>query len=308
MFQRLAISGSTGLIGTAVSRFYNEQGCQVVPIVRFSTPLKTNRKVIRWDIGYEKIDAAQFEGFDAIINFSGASIADRRWTPAYKKVIHDSRIKSTALLAKTLVRLKKPPRVFICASAVGYYGHGGMDDPKSETAPTGNDFLAKLCQGWEQAATVAANAGIRIVHLRFGVVLDKAGGALAKMLPVFRIGLGGNIGSGKQVVSWIALKEIPFIIQHVIQNSYISGPVNCVSPSPVTNEEFTKILGKILHRPTALPLPLFAAKMMFGEMADSLLLGGQKVVSEKLLKSGYQFKFVHLEDALAEILIKKHRL
>ena len=307
MFQRFAISGSTGLIGTAVSRLFNEQGCQVVPIVRFSTPLKTNRRVIRWDIGYEKIDAAQLEGFDAIINFSGAGIADRRWTPEYKKVIRDSRIKSTALLAKTLVRLKKPPRVFICASAVGFYGHGGMEEPKEESSSSGTDFLALLCRDWEHAASVAGNAGIRVVHLRFGVVLDKAAGALAKMLPVFRVGLGGNIGSGKQMMSWIALSEIPFIIRHVIENTAISGPVNCVSPSPVTNEEFAKTLSRVLHRPAVLPLPSFAAKIMFGEMADSLLLGGQKVVPEKLLKSGYQFKFANLESVLAEMLTKKRQ-
>ena len=297
---RIAMTGSTGLIGSVLTEELTKKGHSVTPIIRSSTPLKSNRKVIRWNIDLGKIDTAGLEGQDAVIHLSGASLAGERWTPKYKALIRESRLKSTSFLATSLAQLKNPPRVFLSASAVGYYGEG--EEKKDEASPRGTGFLADLCYFWELATEAAEHRGIRVVHLRFGMVLSKKGGALGKMLSVFKMGLGGKIGSGKQMMNWIVAQEIPEIVLHVIETPSLRGPLNVVAPEALSNEEFTRTLGKALRRPTIFPLPAKVAQMMFGEMADSLLLSSSYVVPKRLLETGYQFSYPTLSEALAKVL------
>ncbi len=302
MSLRIAISGSTGLIGRKLMSALSENGHALTPIVRQTTPLKFNRKVIRWNIENGKIDNLGLEGYDVVIHLAGVSIAGARWTPGYKKMIKDSRLKSTTLLSHAIAQLKKPPRLLLSASAVGYYGQCAPNEKKDESNPAGAGFLPELCQQWEMATETVAAKGIRVVHMRFGVVLSKAGGALAQMLPVFNLGLGGKIGTGTQMMSWIALDEIPLIVSHIIQSTGINGAVNFVAPQSVSNLEFTRVLGQALHRPAIFPLPVFGAKMMFGEMADSLLLNSLDVAPKKLTDSGYSFAYPDLKSALQKTL------
>jgi uncharacterized protein (TIGR01777 family) len=234
------------------------------------------------------------------VHLAGENIAER-WTPAKKVQIRDSRVKGTELLSKTLAGLSSPPAVLVSASAVGYYGDRGEEPLTDDSAP-GRGFLAEVCQAWEAATEPARERGIRVVRLRLGVVLSAAGGALAKMLPPFRLGLGGRLGSGRQYVSWIALGDVVGSIQHAIVTGGLQGATNAVAPRAVTNQEFTKTLGKVLARPTAIPLPAFAARLMFGEMADELLLASARVQPAKLLASGYQFRHPELEAALRHLL------
>ena len=299
---QIAMTGSTGMIGSALVKALEGKGHGVTPIIRRDTPLKTNRRVIRWDIDYGQIDKAGLEGHDVVIHLAGANLAGERWTPKYKRIIQESRLKSTALLSKTLTELKNPPRLFLSTSAVGYYGNNDFNDKKDEASPMGRGFLAELCHEWEKATQSAELRGIRVVCMRMGMVLSKAGGALGKMLPIFKLGVGGKIASGRQAMSWIALDEIPLIVLHVINCSTLTGPVNFVSPSAVFNEEFTRILGNVIRRPTVIPVPALALRLMFGEMADSLLLGGVNVIPRRLLESGYPFTYPDLKSTLQKIL------
>jgi uncharacterized protein (TIGR01777 family) len=246
------------------------------------------------------IDASALEGVDAVVHLAGENIA-QRWTSSQKAKIRDSRIKGTQLLCETLARLSSPPKVLVSASAIGYYGDRG-EQILTEDSPLGRGFLAEVCRGWEAATEPARQRGLRVVPLRFGVVLSPAGGALAKMLPPFRLGLGGMVGSGRQYMSWIALDDVVGAIQHAIVTDTLQGPTNAVAPQAVTNQEFTKTLGKALGRPTVFPLPAFAARLMFGEMADELLLASTRVQPAKLLGSGYRFRYPELEDALRHVL------
>jgi len=302
---RIAISGSSGLIGTAVSDSLLQRGHTVTPIIRSSTPIKINRRVIRWKILSGEIDKDKLEGHDAVIHLAGVNIADRKWTEEFKQEIRESRVKSTTFLCNTLARLKQPPRVLLSTSAIGYYGHVPATERKDESSPRGMDFMADLCQEWEAATRPAQDGDIRVVHMRLGMVLSTRGGALAKMLPLFKLGLGGKLGSGNQMMSWIALDEIPAIVAHLLNNQKISGPVNLVSPNAVSNSEFTRVLGAVLHRPAILPVPEFAVKMMFGEMGELLLLNGANILPTKLLKSGYHFVYPGLQSALEHCLYKK---
>lgn len=301
MSYRIAITGSTGLVGSALVKTLSSQGHMVVPIVRQLTP-EERTKVIFWDIERGEIDADSLEGLDAIIHLAGANIAARRWTKKYKMDILESRRKGTVFLSEVLAKLKNPPRVFLSASAVGYYGNAGPREIKDEKSPKGKSFLSDVCEFWEQATHPAEVVGIRVIHMRLGMVLSREGGALAKMLPIFKLGLGGPIGAGHQMISWIALDEIPQVVLHAIKCDGLSGAINFVSPAAVSNVEFTRTLGKILHRLTIFPVPSFGVKLLFGEMAEELLLGGAHAVPARLQETGYRFLFAQLEPALQHIL------
>ena len=240
------------------------------------------------------------EGVDAIIHLAGASIAGHRWTPAWKRELRDSRISATRSLIASLRRLRRPPQIFIAASAIGYYGNRG-DEELTESSPAGTDFLAQLSVDWEAESGRAAELGTRVVILRFGVILSKQGGALPRMALPFRLGIGGRIGSGRQWMSWVTLEDIVGIIAFALETNLLSGPANAVSPNPANNAEFTRTLGRVLHRPTIFPVPPFALRLVLGEMADSLLLSSQKVYPTRLQRLGYHFVHPDLEPALAAV-------
>ncbi len=301
MTLKIAISGSTGLVGTAVSDYF-KQKAEIIPIVRSHQSSAQAGQSISMDIQNQTIDTQGLEGLDVVIHLAGASIADRRWSEEYKAEILLSRVESTKLISNTLANLKYPPKLFICASAIGWYGHGEAHQIFIESDPAAGDFLGDVCHQWEMATQTAQERGIRVVNLRTGTVLSKKGGAIKKMSVPFTLGLGGKLGSGKQMFSWIALDEIPLIIDFIIQNEKISGPVNLTAPNPVTNATFTKIFGKVIQRPTVFPVPSFGARLLFGEMADSLFLNGAKVIPKKLLDFGYSFKYEDLETALKSSL------
>lgn len=254
-----------------------------------------------WDPTDGLLDEREVESFDAVIHLAGESLAGGRWTAARKARIRESRVNSTQLLADRLTRLKHRPKLFFCASAIGIYGNRGNECLTEEALP-GEGFLAEVCKEWEAAAKCASSAGIRVVHLRFGVILSSHGGALQKMLTPFQLGLGGVIGSGDQYWSWITLDDVVGAIEHLLTSQNADGGVNVVSPEPVTNREFTKVLGRILRRPTLLHVPRFAARLAFGELADEALLASQRVAPTKLLNNGYSFRYPVLEGALRRVL------
>ena len=297
---KILIGGSHGLVGTALIKSLEQDGHEIFRLVRHAPTSKTE---VEWSPDRYSIALARIEGFDAVVNLAGESIAEGRWTADKKRRIRESRVKGTKLLGDALANLAVPPKTFICASAIGYYGNRG-DEVLTETSSAGDDFLAGVCAEWEQATALATEKGIRVVNARFGVILDKEGGALKKMLPPFRMGLGGRIGSGKQWMSWIALDDVVGGIEFALANNSLSGPVNFVAPVPVTNAEFTKTLGHVLSRPTLFPIPAFGVRLMFGEMGEALLLGGQRVAPKRLMSEGYQFKYSKLEAALPAILEK----
>ena len=295
---KVLVSGSHGLVGSALIKSLLGRGDSASRLLR-EGPFAAND--IEWHPNQGQIDAGRLSGFDVVVHLAGESIASGRWSPEKKKRIRESRIKGTQLLSTALGQSSQPPAVFVCASAIGYYGDRG-DELLTEESSPGDDFLANVCKEWEAATQPAAEKGIRVVNARFGIILDRDGGALAKMLPPFRMGLGGKVGDGKQWMSWIALADVVRALQFVIENHELSGPVNFVSPNPVTNATFTSTLGKVLHRPTFLPVPVFGARLAFGEMADALLLSSQRVAPTRLKESGFQFKYVNLNDALSQIL------
>jgi uncharacterized protein len=256
---------------------------------------------VAWDPDAGTIDAAGLDGVDAVVHLAGEGIASGRWTDERKRRIRESRVKGTRLVAETLAAMPRKPRVLVCASAVGFYGARG-DEGLDESSAPGTGFLSDVCREWEAAADPARAAGIRVAHLRFGVVLSPKGGALAKMLPPFRMGVGGRLGSGAQWMSWISLDDAIGAVLHALSNDAIAGPVNAVAPNPVTNASFTKTLGGVLGRPTIFPMPASAARLAFGEMADHLLLTGQKVLPRRLLETGYRFRHPGLEEALRHLL------
>lgn len=289
---KVLISGASGLVGSALARSLTETGHEVVPLVRHSGEVG-----IRWDPSGGELDRVSLEGLDAVVHLAGESIAEGRWTQEKKARIRDSRIEGTDLLARSLSDLERPPRVLVCASAVGVYGDRG-EELLDENAEPGTGFLAEVCRGWEAAADPARAKGIRVVHVRFGVILSGEGGALAKMLTPFRLGLGGILGDGSQYMSWIAREDAVGIVVHAISEDALAGPVNAVSPNPVTNREFTQTLGGVLRRPTIVPIPAFGARLVFGEMADELLLSSARVRPARLVETGYAFRFAELEGAL----------
>jgi len=293
--KRILISGASGLIGTALRHFLTTGGHQVDTLVRH-LPRQSKGEIV-WDPLAGKIDSDALEGVDAVIHLSGESLSAGRWTADRKKRFEESRVKSTDLLARTLAGLKKRPEVLVSASAIGMYGDRG-DEPLTEASPPGTGFLPDLCQKWENAARPAAEAGIRVVHPRIGIVMSARGGALATMLPPFKLGGGGVIGSGNQYMSWISLDDLIAVIHEAIFNPQLSGPVNATAPNPVTNRQFTKTLGSVLHRPTFLPLPAPVVKLVFAEMGERLLLEGAKVFPARLEEIGFSFLHPTLEEAL----------
>ena len=293
---KILLTGSTGLVGTALIRDLLSKGDQVDVLVRGSANENSSKKEtsskgkrIPWDPAAGVISVEALEGYDAIVHLGGESIAEGRWTDEKMARIRDSRIDGTRLLASAMAKLTQKPKVFICASAIGFYGDRG-EEVLTESSGLGSGFLADVCNAWEAACAPARDAGVRVVNMRIGVVLSKSGGALAKMLLPFKMGVGGKIGNGKQWMSWIELHDLVRAIQHSINTESISGPVNAVSPEPVTNREYTKALGRQLSRPTILPLPAFGARVALGKMADALLLASIRVQPEVLLKSEFRFE------------------
>jgi uncharacterized protein (TIGR01777 family) len=297
---RVAITGSTGLVGFEVATVLSAEGHEVVRLVRrVPNPGET---AVRWDPAKGEVDAAGLEGLDAVVHLAGENVGSGRWTAARKAAIRDSRVNGTRFLCDTLARLSRPPKTLVCASAVGYYGDRG-EETLTEDSSGGSGFLPEVCREWEEASAAADRKGIRVVRLRIGVVLSGKGGALSKMLPLFRAGLGGVIGGGRHYMSWIALDDLVRIILHTLEHGELSGPVNAVSPHAVTNREFTEVLGKTLSRPTLLPVPAFALRLAVGrEMADSLLLSGARVIPRRLEETGYRFRFPELSGALRHLL------
>lgn len=295
---RVAVTGASGLLGSALVARLGTRGHDPVTLVRRAA---SGPDEIRWDPGTEALDAEALEGVDAVVHLAGENVAGGRWTPERKARIRASRTQGTRLVAETLARMTKPPRVLVCASAVGYYGDTGSA-VVDESAPPGSDFLAEVCQAWEASAAPARAAGIRVVHLRFGVILTPGGGALAKMLTPFRMCAGGVIGSGDQLMSWISLDDACGAVFHALTNEELVGPVNAVAPAPVTNRTFTKALGAALGRPTVLPMPAFAARLAFGEMADAMLLASCGARPSRLVDTGYTFQDPDLEPCLRRLL------
>lgn len=292
------VSGSTGLIGTALVAALRQEGHRVVRLVRSGGG---GRDEVRWDPAAGTIEAEKLEGIDAVVHLAGEGIAEGRWNVEKKARIMDSRKQGTGLLARTLAGMVTPPGVMVSTSATGYYGDRG-NELLSESSTPGELFLSKVCVEWEAAAEPARAAGIRVVHPRIGIVLSTKGGALKQTLPIFKLGLGGKIGSGRQYWSWISLDDVVGSLIHAIETDSLSGPVNVVAPDAPTNAEYTKVLGSVLNRPTLFPLPAPAAKLMLGEVADELLLPSARVEPVRLQETGYRYRHPKLEGAFQQLL------
>jgi len=301
---KILVSGSSGLIGSALLSNFSKAGHTVARLVR--TGKMPSPGDVSWDPAEGRIDLASLEGFDAVVHLAGENIAGGRWTPKQKERIRNSRVKSTRLLADSLAALARPPRVLVAASAIGFYGDRG-DEVLTEESPAGSGFLPKVCREWETATAPAAQKGIRVVNLRFGMVLAADGGALKMMLPAFRLGLGGPLGSGRQWVSWITRNDVLGIIQCAIADERLRGPVNAVTPQPVTQSDFSKALGRVLHRPAVMPVPAFVLRLMFGEMAEGLLLASDRACPSRLKGSDYRFLHPELDSALESTLRPSHK-
>jgi uncharacterized protein (TIGR01777 family) len=296
---KIVISGASGLIGTQLVAKLSTSGHEVVRLVRRSPKAGE----IQWNPKSGTLDASALEGVDAVIHLSGAGIGDKRWSDGYRKEILDSRTDTTALLAKTIASLSRKPSVFLSGSAIGIYG-ARNDEQLTEVSTHGTGFLAEVCEQWEAAAKPAVDAGVRTVYLRTGIVLSPKGGALKKLLPLFKLGVGGKFGNGKQWQSWISIDDEIGAIEYLL-TANVSGAVNLTAPNPVTNAEFTKVLASVLKRPAIVPVPTFAPKILLGgELADALLFTGQRVIPAALNASGYSFKHTTLESALRSLLSK----
>ncbi len=293
---QIVIAGASGFIGKALKEFLETEGHQV------NTLKHGGEGIGRWDPAKGLINLADLEGSDAIINLAGENIADGRWNEDKKRNIFQSRVQSTSLLADSIPKLQNPPSVFINASAIGYYGNDVEDPPATEESPPGPGFLGDVCRAWEAAAESISKTNTRLVIVRIGVVLSSKGGALEQMLPPFKMGLAGKLGTGQQVMSWIALEDLVRVFEFCLTNNTIRGPVNAVSPDPVTNLQFTKALGKVLRRPTWIPAPAFLLRLVMGEMADEMILSSTRVMPQKLLNAGFSFRLPELEPALRKII------
>lgn len=290
---RIAITGSTGLIGTALARSLRADGHELVSLVR--RPARTADEV-EWDPRRQYVDAAGLAGCGAVVHLAGAGVGDHRWTDAYKKEIRDSRVLGTAALAEALASLDEPPKVLLCGTAIGYYGDTGTR-AVDEEAPPGEGFLARVCVEWEEAAAPAREAGIRTVFARTGLVVAREGGAWGKLFPVFRAGLGGRLGDGRQYWSFISLHDEIAAMRHLLDTPEVSGPVNLTAPEPVTNREVTAAMARVLRRPALLPVPAPAIRLALGEFAEDVL-GSQRVLPRRLLESGFRFAFPGIDAAI----------
>ena len=303
---RILLTGSSGFIGTSLGRTLRAKRISIISLHRRALH---GARVLNegvpglWD-PYAATPISrprEVEGVTAAVHLSGANLAGRRWTSSYKQEILESRVKPTYALATLLAGLRPKPEVLVCASAIGIYGSRG-DEVLTEASLPGNGFLPDVCLAWEGATQPALDAGIRVVHLRFGVVLSPEGGALERMLPVFRTGLGGRLGSGRQWISWVALPDVTRAIEFALETSDLAGPVNVVAPNPVTNLQFTRSLGRVLHRPTLLPVPAFALRMALGEMAEATVLESERVLPARLSALGFNFEYPELEAGLRGVL------
>jgi len=296
---RIAVTGSTGLIGTALIAHLTTLGHTPVPVVRRAA----TGNEISWDPAAGRLDPAALSGVDAVVHLAGAGIGDKRWTPAYKKVLLESRTRSTNLLSEAIAAAEERPKVLLSGSAIGIYG-ADAQQAFTEDSPSGTGFLADICVDWETCTKMAEAAGVRVAHLRTGIVLSPEGGALKKQLPLFKLGLGGRFGNGRQWQSWISITDEVAAITHLL-TSDVEGPVNLTAPNPVTNAEFTSTLAKVLKRPALLPIPSFGPKLLLGsELANNLLFTGQKVLPSRLSADGFSFSHPDLETALRALLNK----
>ncbi len=296
---RVVISGASGFIGSALTSLLRQRGAQVEALVRPGS----RAAGIRWDPAAGSIDAGALDGVDALVHLAGEGIADGRWTEAQKTRIKQSRVQGTSLLARTLATLSGRPAVWVCASGVNVYGDRGAV-PVDEGCEPGAGFLADVVQAWESATSAARDGGVRVVNARLGPVLHPKGGALAKLLLPFRLGVGGPLGDGQQYMSWVALSDAVHAIAHLLFTSTLSGPVNVTAPHPLTNAEFSHTLGKVLRRPSFLRLPAFAARALLGQLAEEALLSGARVLPRRLLESGFVFDHPDLEPYLRSVLAK----
>lgn len=292
---KIVVAGASGFLGAHLVSFLNQVGHETRRLVRGDS--RRDDGDIPWNPAELQLDPEALRGTEAIVCLSGTNVAGGRWTPAFKQSIRESRIQTVSLLAKTISSMDDPPETLICASAVGYYGCSSTGE-QTESSPPGEDFLAQVCVDWEAAAQPAVAAGIRVVQLRLGVVLDPSGGSLGKMLLPFKLALGGRLGDGEQYMSWTTLDEAVGIIDFALQTDSLEGPVNATSPHPATNREFTRALAKAIHRPAILPIPKRIVRGMFGEMGDALLLSSIRAVPAKLEASGYRFRNPDVEQAL----------
>jgi len=293
--RRIVISGASGMIGAQLSAFLSSGGHQVERLVRRVTARGAGE--IAWSPTSGTIDGEALSGADTVVHLAGAGIADRQWTPERKRELRDSRIVGTKVLSEALAKLKQPPRTLICASAIGYYGNRG-DVALFEQDDPGTGFLASLTRDWEDAARPAAAAGIRVVHARFGIVLSGRGGALAKMLLPFKLGIGGRLGNGRQIMSWVALEDVIGAIHHIMLHDSITGPVNVTAPLPVSNRVFTRALANVLLRPALFPIPQVVIRSLYGELGEETLLSGSRVLPDVLQKTNYRFLYPYIEQAL----------
>lgn len=302
---KVIVTGSTGLVGRALVRSLLADGHEVTRLVRgdaqgFRAP---GTAAVHWDPERGEIDAQALEGHDAAVHLAGENIGEGRWDDEKKRRIIESRVKGTTLLADALAGLSAKPKVLVSASATGFYGDRGAEILREESA-SGNNFVSEVCREWEKSTLAASQAGIRVVHLRIGVVLDAEGGALPRMLTPFKLGLGGKVGSGSQYMSWITLEDLIGVMRRAVEDESLRGPVNAVAPGAVTNAEFTKALGGALGRPTIFAVPAFAARLAFGETADELLLASTRVEPARLKEAGFEFKHPEIEGALRSVLVK----
>jgi len=301
---RVLVSGSSGLVGTALMEALRRSGHTVNRLVRVGGV--SGPGDVSWDSVSGKIADGGLEGADSVVHLAGASIAEGRWTASRKRLLRTSRVEATRHLVDALGRLSRPPKVLVSASAIGYYGDRGEELLTEQSAP-GNDFLSRLARDWETEVARAEQYGIRTVMLRFGVILSPAGGALARMLLPFKLGVGGRLGSGKQWMSWLSLPEAVGIVQYAIENEALRGAVNAVAPNPARNAEFTRTLANLLHRPAIFPAPAFALKLALGEMGEALLLSSQRVIPARLRERSYRFAHPELEAALRAVLREEGR-
>src|SRR5437588_288813 len=290
---KIAIAGASGLVGSALIPRLEADGAEIIRLVR-NTP-RANE--VEWHPNQDEIDPAKLDGFEAVINLAGEPIAEGRCTDEKKRKIRDSRVNGTHLLSEAIAKTMQKPQAFLCASATGIYGDRG-DEILVEPRESGGGFLAGVCRESETATEPASKAGVRVVNFRFGPILAREGGMMEKMLTPFKLGLGGKIGSGKQYISWVAIDDAVGAMLLALKDTSIRGPLNVVSPNPVTNEEFTKTLGEVLSRPTVMAMPAFAARLAFGEMADEMLLVSQKVMPKKLTAAGFRFEYPELAGTL----------
>jgi len=295
----VAVSGASGLIGTMLGRTLSSRGHRVTALVR----REPKPGEIRWDPAGTGLDPEALRGVEAVVHLAGENIAGGRWTAARKQLLLESRRTGTRLLAEAVARATNGPRVMLSASAIGYYGDRG-DEPLTETSPPGVGFLPEVAVAWEKGLEPAKAAGVRTVSLRTGLLLTPDGGLLQRMLPPFRLGVGGPLGSGRQWMSWIAAEDLMAMFLHALGRDDIRGPVNAVAPEPVRNADFTRTIGRVLHRPAVIPVPAFLLRLAFGEMADGAILASARVVPAVLRASGFQFKYPKLEGALLHLLRK----